>query len=200
VSDPVARTRETYDVIAPEYAARTNAPGAKLTELMAAFTERLPRAAMVLDAGCGPGRDTRLLRAGGLRAVGVDLALGMLRMAGPAPVAVGDMRRLPIRDLAVDGVWCQAALLHVPRADVPAVLAEFARVTCPGGVLHLGVSEGDGEGWEGDAYGSDRSRWYVHHRSEPLSDHLEAAGWRVCARSRAVTKRRWLYLLATRTS
>lgn len=114
-----------------------------------------------------------------MRVLGVDLSHGMLR-AGTAAggAAIGDLRALPVRGRAVAGVWCQAAMLHVPRGDVATVLAEFARVTQPGGALHLGVAEGDGETWEEVAYSPERARWFVRHREATLVDRLGEAGWR----------------------
>ena len=47
-----------------------------------------------------------------------------------------------------DGVWASACLLHVARADLPAVLRPARRRRpASGGVLGLAVKEGDGEGW-----------------------------------------------------
>ena len=98
--------------------------------------------------GCGPGRDTQLLRAAGLRVAGFDLSAAQLRAGGLEGVAQADMRALPLADSTVDGVWCQAALLHLPRELAPAALAEFARVTRTGGALLLTVAEGDFEGYQ----------------------------------------------------
>ena len=198
MTDSVARTRATYDVLADEFA-RTNAtPWPELNELMSAFLVRLPERARVLDAGCGPGRDTRSLRARGARVVGLDLSFGMLRSESLSGAAQADMRALPVADAAVDGVWCQAALLHIPRTEVPGVLAGFARVTRPGGALHLAVSDGDGEGWERGRYPSAEPRWFVHHRLEPMREMLTRAGWQVVGVSRLHHHRDWLYLLAHR--
>jgi SAM-dependent methyltransferase len=197
VSDRVRRTRNTYDRIAAEYANRTATPWPELDEMMSAFLARLPERARVLDAGCGPGRDTRLLRGRGARVVGLDLSFGMLRSQSLSGAVQADMRALPVRDAAVDGVWCQAALLHIARADVPRVLAEFARVTRPTGALHLAVSEGDGEGWEKHRYGPDNPRWYVYHRLDPLRETLAEAGWQVVDVARLRALRDWLCLLAT---
>jgi SAM-dependent methyltransferase len=199
VTDPVARTRATYDEVAGAFARAATTPWPELDRLMSAFLGRLPERARVLDAGCGPGRDTLLLRGRGARVVGVDLSFGMLRSQSLSGAVQGDMRALPVADAAVDGVWCQAALLHIPRADVPAVLAGFARVARTGGALHLAVSEGDGEDWESAGrYGSDSPRWYVHHRIEPLRDMLTTAGWHVVDIMRLHYRRDWLYLLAHR--
>lgn len=196
--DPFERTRRTYDEVAADYASRWSAPRPELHEQIAAFLVRLPERPWVLDAGCGPGRDTRLLRGQGARVVGLDLSFGMLRSQSLSGAVLGDMRAVPIRTGAMNGVWCHAALLHIARSDVARVLAELARVTHRGGVLHLAVSEGDGEGWENERYGDSHPRWYVHHREGPLRDLLAAAGWHVVDVSRMRAHRDWLYLLAHR--
>jgi SAM-dependent methyltransferase len=170
----------------------------ELDALMSAFLVRLPERPRVLDAGCGPGSDTRLLRGRGARVVALDRSFGVLRSTSLSGAVQAEVRALPVADAAVDGVWCQAALLHVPRADVPRVLGEFARVTRPSGALHLSVSEGDGEGWESGRYDPDTPRWSVHHREGPLRDVLAAAGWRVIDTQRLRTVRDWLCLLAHR--
>ncbi len=198
MSDPVARTRATYDEVADEFARVTATPWPELDRLISAFLVRLPERARVLDAGCGPGRDTRSLRGRGARVTGLDISFGMLRSQSLSGAAQADMRALPIADASVDGVWCQAALLHIPRADVPRVLAEFARVTRTAGALHLAVSEGDGENWETERYGSSSPRWFVHHRLAPLREMLAAAGWNVVDVSRLDHNRDWLYLLGHR--
>lgn len=196
--DPVGRTQATYDDVAAEFAARTTTPWPELDRMMSAFLVRLPERPRVLDAGCGPGRDTLQLRGRGARVAAVDLSHGMLRSQSLARAVQADMRVLPVRDAAMDGVWCQAALLHVPRTDVPRVLGEFARVTRRAGALHLAVSEGDGEGWESGRYGPDTPRFYVHHREAPLREMLAAAGWHVVECRRLRTVRDWLCLLAHR--
>ena len=197
VTDHVRRTRATYDEVAADYAERHATPWPELNELMTAFLVRLPERARILDAGCGPGRDTRLLRGRGARVVGLDLSFGMLRSQSLSGAVQADMRTLPVADAAVDGVWCHAALLHIPRPDVPGVVGEFARITRAGGVLHLAVSEGDGEGWESEPYAAGNPRWFVRHRLESLRETLADAGWHVVDVSRLHYVRDWLFLLAT---
>jgi SAM-dependent methyltransferase len=59
----------------------------------------------VLDIGCGPGRHAAALERAGLRPVGLDLSLTLLRRARQvtlAPLVRADMRRLPIRPHSMD--------------------------------------------------------------------------------------------------
>jgi len=192
-------TRAHYDDVAHEFEQRSREPYEELQAHLDAFREQLPPDARVADVGCGPGRDTALLRERGLRVLGLDLSMGMLRVIERDDVAQADMRMLPIRTAGLDGVWCNAAMLHLPLADVPRTVAEFARVLRPGGALHLLVAEGDGEGWQVSPYDKHRRRWFSHHREEPLARMLADAGLEVSYVERRSRNRDWLLLRATRT-
>jgi 2-polyprenyl-6-hydroxyphenyl methylase / 3-demethylubiquinone-9 3-methyltransferase len=102
----------------------------------------------VLDAGCGGGLVARELAAAGAEVVGVDRSLGSLGVArravgrrGPAkgvPRSVGSfapaqgrLERLPFAAGAYDAVVAADVLEHLP--DLPAAVAELARVLAPGG-------------------------------------------------------------------
>jgi ubiquinone/menaquinone biosynthesis C-methylase UbiE len=122
----------------------------------------------------------------------------MLSSQGVPGVAQADMRALPIATGSLDAVWCVAALLHIPRPDVPVVLSEFARVLRPGGELTISLAEGDGELWEPVSYESSRRRWYVLHRIEPFTTQLCEAGFDALGYSRRSTHREWLHLRARR--
>ncbi|GIF76520.1 class I SAM-dependent methyltransferase [Asanoa siamensis] len=192
-------TIETYDQISIEYARRKSPVGDRLRVDLDGLAEALPPGARVLDVGCGPGREIDLLRARGFQVTGVDLSIGQLRTGGRGGVAQADMRHLPVATGSVDAVWCQAALLHLPRASVPAALAEFARVVRPGGGLYLQVAEGDGADWEvATNYASALRRWFTYHRESDLTALLATAGFAVRRVRRNAGLRDWLALHARR--
>jgi SAM-dependent methyltransferase len=199
-SAPLGETRGTYDLITAEYARQNAAVWPDLADHVNVLTARLPPGGVVADVGCGPGRDIALLRAGGLRVVGLDLSFGQLRTSSLSGVLQADMRQLPLRGGSVDAIWCHAALLHIPRTAVPAVLAEFARAARPGGELFLSVAEGDGEGFEvASNYGSDRRRWFTLHREPDLAALLATAGFTVHRMLRSQARQRaWLSIHARR--
>jgi 2-polyprenyl-6-hydroxyphenyl methylase/3-demethylubiquinone-9 3-methyltransferase len=104
------------------------------------------RGRLVLDAGCGGGLVARELAAAGAEVVGVDRSLGSLGVARRAvgrrdpqkPRSVGSFRpaqgrleRLPFADGRFDAVVAADVLEHLP--DLPAAVAELARVLAPGG-------------------------------------------------------------------
>jgi 2-polyprenyl-6-hydroxyphenyl methylase / 3-demethylubiquinone-9 3-methyltransferase len=92
----------------------------------------------VLDAGCGGGLVARELAAAGAEVVGVDRSLGSLGVArravgstGSFAPAQGRLERLPFAGGAFDAVVAADVLEHLP--DLPAAVAELARVLAPGG-------------------------------------------------------------------
>jgi ubiquinone/menaquinone biosynthesis C-methylase UbiE len=94
----------------------------------------LPERGRALDVGCGPGFvAARMSRARpGLRIVGVDRDLGVLRKARTAvEVAGGTADRLPFPDASFDAAIARLLLRHLP--DPAAALAEIHRVLRPGG-------------------------------------------------------------------
>ncbi len=91
-----------------------------------------PAGSAVLDVGCGPG--SHLAGLTGVRAVGVDVSLGMAREAkAHAPAAVADAARLPFAEATFDRVLALHMLYHCD--DIPAAVRELRRVLRPGGVL-----------------------------------------------------------------
>ncbi|MFC6954112.1 class I SAM-dependent methyltransferase [Halorubellus litoreus] len=92
----------------------------------------------ILDVGCGPGTDTATFREHDYDVVGFDLTAAFLDRATDAvdaPFVRGDMRTLPFKSNAFDGIWASASLLHVPRSDAPNTLEEFHRVLDAPGTL-----------------------------------------------------------------
>lgn len=85
------------------------------------FAAHARRGDLVLDAGCGPANDLRLLRDAGVHPVGVDLSLGALqeaRMLLPRhPLVRAPLSQLPFRPRSFGGLWLSGAFNHIARAD-----------------------------------------------------------------------------------
>ncbi|WP_300681601.1 class I SAM-dependent methyltransferase [Nocardioides sp.] len=102
----------------------------------------------LLDAGSGPGHWSDVLAANGRRDVlGLDASPRFVESAGrrfrTPRFAVGDLAALPLAAGSVGGILAWYSIIHTPPSDVPAMLAEFARVLSPGGSLLLGHFHGE---------------------------------------------------------
>jgi ubiquinone/menaquinone biosynthesis C-methylase UbiE len=107
--------------------------GRRLAAILAGL---LPERGHLLEVGVGTGAVAAGLTELGRTVVGVDLSRPMLVVARgrlPGRVAAADALRLPVRSGSVAGVL----LVHVLHlvAEIPATLAEAARVLRPGGML-----------------------------------------------------------------
>jgi SAM-dependent methyltransferase len=197
--EQVAETRQTYDLIASEFARQNSVAAAEVAERLDELAASVPAGSVVADIGCGPGRDVMMLNARGMRAAGIDLSLGQLRASGVPGLVQAGMRRLPLRAGSVDGIWCWAALVHLPREVVPQALAEFARIVRCGGSFLMSIAEGEGEGFEVAApCGSDGRRWFTRYREPELIAVLAAAGFGIRNIRRHRAYRDWLSVHAIR--
>jgi hypothetical protein len=145
----------------------------------------LPAGSRVLDCPCGQGRHAHLLAEAGFDVDGVDYSAELLAVAAKRGTGRslrytrGDMRKLPARWAgrfdAVVNLFTSFGFFDTP-ADDRRVLAEFARVLKPGGLLlwHGGSRDGVmakflGRDWwstaDGTMFGQERS-------FDPLSGFL----------------------------
>lgn len=161
---------------------------ARLVELLAEF----PSGSRVLDCPCGQGRHAHLLAEAGFNVDGLDYSADLLKVATKRGTGKnlrytqGDMRKLPSKwtgrfSVVVD-LFTSFGFFDDP-ADDRRVLAEFARVLEPGGVLvwHGGSRDGvmakflTRDWWsttDGTVFGQERS-------FDPLSGFLEVRStWR----------------------
>lgn len=102
----------------------------------AVLAELLPPTGPVLEIGVGTGLVAGGLAELGRAPLGMDLSVPMLRLARdrvPGRLAVADAHRLPVRTGSLAGAY----LVHVLHlvGDIPATLAEVARVLRRGGSM-----------------------------------------------------------------
>jgi SAM-dependent methyltransferase len=113
----------------------------------------LPAGSRVLDVPCGQGRHAHLLAEAGFDVTGLDYSphlLASARRRGTGPrlrYLRGDMRRMPARWTgrfdAVVNLFTSFGFFAEP-ADDRRVIAEFARVLAPGGLLVWHGADRDG--------------------------------------------------------
>jgi SAM-dependent methyltransferase len=175
-------TRTSYDLVAAEYAQRINdelnhRPIER--RLLADFAARVE--GRIADIGCGPGHVAAYLQEQGADVVGLDLSPAMVEQARSlhptVEFAASDMRLLPLEDDTLGGIVALYSLIHIPRAEVVAVLREFRRALRPAGQLlvgfHIGEETRHLDEWWGQLVDLD----FIFFTSAEMADYLAAAGF-----------------------
>lgn len=130
---------------------------------------------VLLDFGCGPGRDLCALKGMGHEPVGLDGCadfVAMARESSGCEVWQQDFLALDLPAGRFDGLYANASLFHVPRTELPRVLRQLHAALKPGGVLFSSNPRGENqEGWNAGRYGS-------YHDLENWTRLLEDAGFR----------------------
>ena len=172
-TDWATRIRTSYDTVAESYAellADHDEPvSLSMIGLFAELVRRGAAGTRVLDAGCGPGRLTGVLRDLGLDPCGVDLSpamVGIARRSHPdLEFAVGSMTELPYPDGAFAGVMAFHSLIHLPDAEADVAIGELVRCVAPGGVLLVTFHVGDEVTRKTEGYGGHPMDVDIHRRS-----------------------------------
>lgn len=184
--DDVARTmRALYDSHADEYVDTTGSydqfPG--LRDEVDRFLAKIPAGGLVLDLGCGVGRDSQYFLAHSRLTVAVDISLEILRITrerclhSPSiRVVQVEMGELPFGDDTFSGAWVCASLLHVPSKRMKSTLREIARVVRLGGIVSISMKAGKGEGYSTGCSLAGR-RWFTLVEPHQFAMDLSAAGF-----------------------
>ena len=150
--DPKRIVADGYDAIAERYFAWSDArPSATRRAWLARALELIPGGSEVLDLGCGAGVPMTAALAAGRYVTGVDLSarqIDLARAAVPdATFIQADMTTLDRPPRSLDAVVAFYSLTHVPRAELPSLLAAIHGWLRPGGlfIASLGAQDGPDE-------------------------------------------------------
>jgi ubiquinone/menaquinone biosynthesis C-methylase UbiE len=139
--------QKSYDGIADEYARHLyseldNKPLDR--ELLTRFAARVKGKGAICDMGCGPGHIARFLHDAGTNVFGLDLSSRMIeearRLNPEISFRQGNMLALDLPDTSLAGIAAFYAIVNLPRAPLPQVFREMARVLKPDGLLLLAFS------------------------------------------------------------
>jgi SAM-dependent methyltransferase len=168
------RTIAHYDASARSFEEGTRAHD--VSQNYAAFLGAIegPPPFVVLDFGCGPGRDLAYFQSLGHEAVGLDGSARFVEMARAATgceVLHQSFLHLSLPASRFHGIFANASLFHVPTQELPRVLRELRRSLIPRGVLFCSNPRGpDTEGFSGERYGA-------FHTLETWRAHVTSAGF-----------------------
>jgi cyclopropane fatty-acyl-phospholipid synthase-like methyltransferase len=154
----------------------------EIIDYLERFGRLIERGRTILDAGCGDGVPVdRYLTEQGFAVNGIDASARMIdrarRNVPEGFYEVKDIVQLNEGEYCVDGVVSLRAMLHVPRANYPALLRAFFSYMPNGGALLLTMRA---DGWRHPGEGSPGASASWHHDGAGGNTQLvEDAGFRI---------------------
>ena len=145
-------TLKYYNQNASDFAEGTL--NADMSDPRSRFSVCLPPKGVILDFGCGSGRDTKAFLEAGFRVDAVD---GSEELCALASEYTGiQVRRMLFSELDAceryDGIWACASILHLPKDELASVIQKMETALKYGGVLYASFKYGDFEGVRNGRY------------------------------------------------
>ena len=128
----------------------------------------------LLEIGAGTGRDSKFFQDEGLDVVCIDLSPAMVDLCKQKGLTayVMDVAEVQFPAGSFDAVYSMNSLLHLTKAEFPAVLRNIDRLLKTDGVVFIGMYGGlEHEGvWENDSY--DPKRFFSFFTDEHLKQEV----------------------------
>ena len=128
------------------------------------FLAQLPAGALILDFGCGSGRDSRYFLQKGYRVEACDGSEEMVKAATRnAGIPVKKMLFSELKEEnRYDGLFACASILHVPSKDLPDIFTRMKKAVKKGGILYVSFKYGTFEGIRNGRYFTDLTEESLH--------------------------------------
>ena len=157
--------------------------------MLAAFSDRLPADARVLDLGCGAGVPSTQQLAQHFRVLGVDISRSQLELARrnvpEAEFRLGDFSELQLAEGAFEGVVALYAVSHLPREQHGQLFVDVFRWLAPGGLFLATLGAADSPDWTGEWLGEEM--FFSSHDADANRQLMRAAGFDLMVDEVAVT-------------
>jgi SAM-dependent methyltransferase len=168
-SEPFSVTLHYYEQHAEEFAQRTQ--DIDLSPLYEVFLPLLPSGGLILDAGCGTGRDSAAFIQRGFRVMAFDASKAMVDIASKRigqPVLHISFDQLRF-DHEFDAVWAAASLLHLPKNAMEQVFQDLHDALVPQGILYASFKHGNVEEFR-------EGRFFNDYDEQRLSEFMRKQG------------------------
>lgn len=149
------KTIEYYDENAKAFTAGTLS--VEFQAMQNAFTNKLLKGAVILDFGCGSGRDVKYFLEKGFQVEATDGSKELCRLASAyAGISVKHQLFQELREHEkYDGIWACSSILHLPAAELKIVLRKMVQALKDGGIIYTSFKYGTFEGERNGRYFTD---------------------------------------------
>lgn len=173
--------KETYNRIAEDWH-EDHKQDTWWTEGTDKFVALLKPGDLVLDVGCGAGTKSKYLTSRGLKIVGIDFSEKMIeiakREAPEGEFQVMDMQEVGELASNYNGIFIQAALLHIRKSQAKEVLEKLLGKLEKDGFMYIAVKEKKlkvpaEEVLKEEDYGYPYERFFSYYTLEDIKGYLE---------------------------
>ena len=149
------KTLEYYDKNAEEFS--TGTLNVDFADIQNQFLTLMPKGGLILDFGCGSGRDTKYFLDKGYEVEAVDGSGKMCEYASNyTGITVKQMLFQELNEVEkYDGIWACASILHVPGISLPDILERMSKAAKGNGVIYVSFKYGNFEGERDGRYFTD---------------------------------------------
>lgn len=121
------------------------------------FLDKLPVGGLILDFGCGSGRDTKAFIDKGFQAEAIDGSEELCKIASEyTGIQVKQMLFQELDELEkYDGIWACSSILHMKRQELPDVIEKMVRALKVHGIIYTSFKYGTFEGERNGRYFTD---------------------------------------------
>lgn len=147
-----SKTIRYYNENAGEFVSHTVA--VDMEYIQKRFCERLPKGALILDFGCGSGRDTKYFISQGYQVEAMDGSEELCRMASDFTGI--EVKHKYFHELdevdRYDGIWACSSILHLSIDEMKEVFPKMAKALRNWGVVYASFKYGEFEGERNGRY------------------------------------------------
>ncbi len=121
------------------------------------FLDKLPAGGLILDFGCGSGRDTKAFIDKGFQAEAIDGSEELCKIASEyTGISVRQMLFQELDELEkYDGIWACSSILHMKRQELPDIIEKMVRALKVHGIIYTSFKYGTFEGERNGRYFTD---------------------------------------------
>ena len=131
----------------------------EFSDIQDSFLSQLPPDSLILDFGCGSGRDSRYFLQKGYQVEACDGSEEMVKAAAQnAGIPVKKMLFSELDETdRYHGIFACASILHVPSKELPDIIARMKKAVKTGGIIYISFKYGTFEGMRNGRYFTDRT-------------------------------------------
>lgn len=135
----------------------TTTVSVEFTATQQRFLSYLPNPALILDFGCGSGRDTKAFLDQGYQVEAIDGSEELCKLA--TQYTGIQVRHMLFQELSVkekyDGIWACSSILHLSKDDLTDVMRKMTTALKPNGVIYTSFKYGTFSGERNGRYFTD---------------------------------------------